>query len=57
MVAYIEQTNGAQTWSQDSRFDHNLSSETTQGKASAVADKRIAKPLNQRLLTQGLVAK
>jgi hypothetical protein len=34
-----------------------LSGEATQGKASAVADKRIAKPLSQGLLTQGLVVK
>jgi hypothetical protein len=32
-------------------------SEATQGKSSAVADKRIAKPLSQGLLTQGLVVK
>jgi hypothetical protein len=34
-----------------------VSGEATQGKASAVADKRIAKPLSQGLLTQGLVVK
>jgi hypothetical protein len=34
-----------------------VSSEATQGKASAVADKRIAKPLSQGLLTQGLVVR
>ncbi len=39
------------------RAYYEVSSEATQGKARVAADKRIAKPLSQGLLTQGFVVK
>ena len=57
-AAYIERTiRGTNPRPTFDVWAHNLSGEATQGKASAVADKRIAKPLSQGLLTQGLVVK
>ena len=57
-AAYIERTiRGTNPRPSFDVWAHNLSVEATQGKASAVADKRIAKPLSQGLLTQGLVVK